>query len=374
MVGLLGNLFGAGTGGILGGGGGPLFGTNGQLAQFRQQNPNQWMNMAAGLLGGRTAQQSLANAAMGMAAGAPADQAAQEKAKRVAEMGKWIDAQQAAGVAIPPATVKLFSAYPELAEKFAVSQIMPETPKPTDDMREYDAARQQGFTGTLQDWITSNRKAGATNVNIGQGEVGTIPPGYELFTDPATKARSMRPIAGGPVDAEQKAAAAKAASTKQQAGKYADVVTQDIDRAIGIIETGSVPVTGMWSAAKHLPGTPAYDAAQLLNTIKANVGFDRLQEMRASSPTGGALGPVSDFENQLLQSTVGSLDQAQTQEQLTRNLRRVSQIYDLIVNVGIKPGDPLPDGSTAGAAPNGGTPAVGDWTDLGNGVRIRPRR
>lgn len=53
--------------------------------------------------------------------------------------------------------------------------------KPTDDMREYDAARGQGYQGTLQDWIVGNRRAGATNVNVGTGEKGydkTVGEGY----------------------------------------------------------------------------------------------------------------------------------------------------------------------------------------------------
>lgn len=44
--------------------------------------------------------------------------------------------------------------------------------KMTDDQREYDAARQQGYQGTLQDWIIQGKKAGATSVNVGTGEPG----------------------------------------------------------------------------------------------------------------------------------------------------------------------------------------------------------
>lgn len=40
----------------------------------------------------------------------------------------------------------------------------PAGPKPTDDMREYEMAVSQGFEGTLQDWIVTQRAAGATNV------------------------------------------------------------------------------------------------------------------------------------------------------------------------------------------------------------------
>lgn len=51
---------------------------------------------------------------------------------------------------------------------------------PTDDMREYQFAKGQGFDGSLQDWITAGRKAGATNVNIGseKGFDKTIGEGY----------------------------------------------------------------------------------------------------------------------------------------------------------------------------------------------------
>jgi hypothetical protein len=42
----------------------------------------------------------------------------------------------------------------------------PAPEKPTSDMREYDLARQQGFTGTFQDYMTGMKRAGATSVNV----------------------------------------------------------------------------------------------------------------------------------------------------------------------------------------------------------------
>ena len=64
-----------------------------------------------------------------------------------------------------------------------------------------------------------------------------------------------------------------------------------------------------------------------LDTIRANVGFLQLQEMRNNSPTGGALGQVSEFENKLLQSVKGSLDQYQSSEQLKANLEQIKNDY-----------------------------------------------
>jgi len=45
--------------------------------------------------------------------------------------------------------------------------------------------------------------------------------------------------------------------------------------------------------------------------------------MRDNSPTGGALGQVSEFENRLLQSVRGSLDPNQSQDQLRNNLLNI---------------------------------------------------
>ena len=66
-----------------------------------------------------------------------------------------------------------------------------------------------------------------------------------------------------------------------------------------------------------------------------------------ASPTGAALGPVSDFENRLLQATIGNLEQSQNKEQLLYNLERVLDIYTKIITVGIKD----PNAEPAATAP-----------------------
>ena len=60
-----------------------------------------------------------------------------------------------------------------------------------------------------------------------------------------------------------------------------------------------------------VPGSSAKNVSALLDTVKANVGFEQLSAMRAASPTGGALGAVSERENALLQSVLGSVEQSQ---------------------------------------------------------------
>ena len=72
-----------------------------------------------------------------------------------------------------------------------------------------------------------------------------------------------------------------------------------------------------------LPETQAGVLARYLETIKANVGFRALQEMRDNSPTGGALGNVSELELKQLNAVKGSLDIRTTAEQLLETLDTV---------------------------------------------------
>lgn len=154
-------------------------------------------------------------------------------------------------------------------------------------------------------------------------------------------------------------AEAQTAARNEQKATFADVVTQDIDRIKDIVKNADIPVTGAGSFLSVIPGTAAHDASKLLDTIKANAGFDRLQQMREQSPTGGALGQVSEFENRLLQATIGNLEMSQSEDQFLQNLDRVQKIYEKIIHKGIKPGDPLAEGVASAGAPAGGIKFLG---------------
>jgi len=88
-------------------------------------------------------------------------------------------------------------------------------------------------------------------------------------------------------------------------------------------------------------GSEAVDLEANLDTIAANLGFDQLQAMRDASPTGGALGQVSERELIALQSTVASLKQKQSPEQLKKNLEKIKGHYKNWLSTldGINPDD-----------------------------------
>lgn len=108
-------------------------------------------------------------------------------------------------------------------------------------------------------------------------------------------------------------------------------VLEAISKANAIIEESPMLATGLGGQIfEQVGGTEARNLQAFLDTVKSNLGFDALKKMRFESPTGGALGQVSDTENKLLQSTVASLDLTQDAETLRSNLEKVKRHYGAV--------------------------------------------
>jgi hypothetical protein len=122
----------------------------------------------------------------------------------------------------------------------------------------------------------------------------------------------------------------KAAGALSGLNRKYNTVTNAIDAAAKSIDDGSgfsVPRAGVGAVLSGLPGTPQFTLAQTLKTIQANIGFDELQSMRENSPTGGALGAISDKENELLSLVRGSVVQGLDPQVLKGNLKRIKELY-----------------------------------------------
>ena len=130
----------------------------------------------------------------------------------------------------------------------------------------------------------------------------------------------------GKAQVEREAAAPKRIKQYEQAIGAAGGVMTSIDNAIKLVG----PTTTGWGGARlrNIEGTDAYNLAAEIETIKANLGFDRLQQMRDNSPTGGALGAIAVQELVALQSTIANLDPNQSDDQIKQNLERVKKHYE----------------------------------------------
>jgi hypothetical protein len=126
--------------------------------------------------------------------------------------------------------------------------------------------------------------------------------------------------------AEEERAATRAAERGMRAG--AIETKADQTQLLNEITEQAKDLSNFWTtgfiggAASRVEGTQAFNLARTLDTLQATAGFDTLQEMRNNSPTGGALGSVTERELALLQATWGSLNQAQSQDQFERSLDR----------------------------------------------------
>lgn len=157
-------------------------------------------------------------------------------------------------------------------------------------------------------------------------QFGSIPQGYQLVEgvdESGNKSYSMQPVPGGPLDTTKSDIATL--ETKSTSGT---TVLGDIQEMKKKVSENPLMTTGfVGSVLKRFGGTGALDVDQLGETIRANIGFDRLQRMRDESPTGGALGQVAVQELEALQASLGSLNTSQSSDQLLRNLERLENQY-----------------------------------------------
>jgi hypothetical protein len=113
----------------------------------------------------------------------------------------------------------------------------------------------------------------------------------------------------------------KAQASLRAVSESQRIVLGAVDEALGRVNSYTAGMLG--TLLSQLPGTEARDLKRTLLTIKGNIGFDKLQDMRANSPTGGALGQVAVQELETLQAVLGALEPDQTPAQLVRNLTAV---------------------------------------------------
>jgi hypothetical protein len=176
-------------------------------------------------------------------------------------------------------------------------------------------------------------------------------------TDPAYKGRQTAEVEGARVEAERKANRPKAEAAMRTFTRQSRIMLD----ALGRLRDTYTPVSGLayGVGGGNVPMTKMRQMQNYLKTIKANIGFQALQEMRANSPTGGALGQVAVQELEGLQATLGALDPASPDflDQITEVERRVQEIL-----AGVQ-GAFAQDYSQPATAPTA-APKVIDFNDL----------
>lgn len=179
--------------------------------------------------------------------------------------------------------------------------------------------------------ITANASAqsagtGAARLKFEQDQAKTDPgkwtydPDRGISVNAATQTALPVMAGGKPIGGKKDPALEQ---RNQNTLEMVDRVLQEVQAVkpnIGPTNTGLVgKIAGM------VPGSAAYDLKAKVESIKSNLGFEQLTALRAASPTGGALGAVSEKENTYLQNAVANLDTAQSDEQMVEQLGKVER-------------------------------------------------
>jgi hypothetical protein len=168
-----------------------------------------------------------------------------------------------------------------------------------------------------------------------------IPVGFRM-----TKENTLEAIPGGPTttnlspkEMQQREAKFPQAT---QAVKTFEAKTTELEKDLIALRDhpGLASITGI--AAGRAPGiTKDGRAAQVIyDRILARGGFKELQDMRAASPTGGALGNVSNQEGQFLRQAFSGIDRVQDKSDVQKAIdqtitdlqgskSRVREAYDM---------------------------------------------
>ena len=164
-------------------------------------------------------------------------------------------------------------------------------------------------------------------------------------------------------DLKEKAAerADKKLAAAEGAVNAADRIIGKVDEALPLV---SGLTAGLGSVTSFIPGTSGANLRSTLETIKANLGFDRLQQMRDASPTGGALGQVAVKELDALQSSVSSLDLNQSPERLRNNLEQIKTHYARWrqATLGKLPEEKRTEPGAGSLTPTTAAPEAGGWS------------
>jgi hypothetical protein len=178
-----------------------------------------------------------------------------------------------------------------------------EAPATTDDITEFAFAKRAGYEGDFPTWMREQKMAGA------QKTYGTPPAGFRYVFDDYGNPVEAVPVAGSPAAAEADAAEAQKAEQKGQDDVATRIVTSAASKARDAANKRLTGAVGQ-PLAEWNPLTASAEVSRQVEVLKSHAKVENLTAMRQASPTGGALGAVSDRENEMLAAKSGALNPA----------------------------------------------------------------
>jgi hypothetical protein len=232
-------------------------------------------------------------------------------------------------------------------EQFRAAQRQPPTYTPSPDMQGYELAKSEGYKGTFFDYqrqLAEAKRPPAPPKSPGSS-VAVIDPATNktiFVSHEEAQTRRMTPASAGEGLAPKEIQKREASFPKWTAAvrsfeTQADTLVTNLTKLRD--HPGLSGITGIIYGRTPAITAEARSAKADLDNILARGSFAELAAMRQASPTGGALGNISNQEVKYLRDAFGALDTAQDTDtfkqkiddviaQLTTSKRNVREEYD----------------------------------------------
>lgn len=253
----------------------------------------------------------------------------QESAIKAITLAREIDQQTAqqettATQKVNVANQALAAGFPDLADRIADKTLTPQEGLAEILKRQKEAADKKAADAA------ASAEAGKPN-----NEIKKLDNGNFVIIDKTTGKQTNVTLTPD----QQEIVDKKELSNKKMAVARADNVLSQLDRieSLAISPDSFLGVDGaagpLYMVNQFIPATDAYALSNLVQSVKANLSFDELQRMRDASPTGGALGQVSNIEIGLLQNSIAALNPALGEVEFKEQLDIVKKHYENVRNL-----------------------------------------
>ena len=233
--------------------------------------------------------------------------------------------QQAGAIGMDPEQFALLP--PETRQELISRRFTPDEPDRPTSFEEYSLSQRDP---AYRQFLEANPRGTQVNVN---GQRGQVSGDYVIMEDQSSPAGvRFVPIPGSEAAAEAQAGENAAGVRQERDRRYRGVILDEIDRAESVLQQnpGAAGLAGQ--VAQRAGGTMSHELDGLYDTIGGYIARDTLQGMRDASPTGGALGSVSEEELSMLRAAYGSLRVSDRPETQTYNLQRLRDLLNQVVH------------------------------------------
>jgi hypothetical protein len=205
-------------------------------------------------------------------------------------------------------------------------------------MRAAEAGLRPG-TPEYQKFMLSGGDKGITINNE-----GNIPAGYQAVRDAQGRITSIEPIPGSPAALEMEQALKSRETQGGRRETATDVITTAASEARNLIKNGTLATGSLGRLASNLTESDAAELRRQIDVLKSNATIENLTAMRQASPTGGALGSVTEKEGAMLAAASGAIDPDAGKEQVEKALDNYERTLLRVIH-GPKVGDAIFDQS-----------------------------